>query len=1212
MLCFFLGGSVTEMNSSEITFESISLVFDENLVLPDQNLLKLPQTQFEKHQKLIVSTQSEFVSSRLWNLPEVFRRELKAIQKTQVNEVFKQNRLADTVRYNFSNGWQISAQDILRHPIHKILPIELLPLPVKNETPVLGWTLVQSTNDQFFGQSLLEVEAIVQALILRAIQNQKKYQYRIYLQHKTLMNQAIEALDFEFDVKQLLYWRVDFDQKSNLELNLKLIAKDRGEFYFFESYAVCPQTGRVIVHSWLKEFYAIQRQLSYYGPEKISVNQDMPTLKLSGQLAVKKMIQFFKGRLIPIEMGNESIVLAENQIKTILHLQEQGLFQVEHVARIQGQVDFSKKNLSTTTVLFLHSLNEGIGYFLNTDVKDLASSNRQKREWDMRLLKHLGVLQYVFFEVLSLKFDDTLSDGRVCLQTELFDLIQENIKMLLLSGTTGQSFVKDMPLDEICSKSTLVVFDQFCKLLWQQIDQDEVTYNLQGEVILQGLNRREFRFIYALMKNMVVQSRGEIFKKTRTGLLSKISNHNENSDPELSQLFFYAQTGDSEQPTSLVSSIDVLQSLQPFGFELYYKNQKLQELSEDEFLVDFTLQTVTGQRNINWFELNPQFFLHGQEVQPENILATAGSGVIIYQDKIYLIPRQQIPSMQKLEKFWEKLQKGKDQKRKSSLQDKFFQLPRHQTLELLALRASGIKIRGDHEWQRLCEFYDRLGSAENNITIPKSVKAELKDYQKKGVQWLNDLYQLRLGALLADDMGLGKTIQTLSFFSMLQEKNDLGQVLIVVPATLIYNWQCEIEKFTSNIQLNVYQRKDAEKIGRSLFLGESMVVITTYGLLLENNDYFSQFDWNIIVFDEAQNLKNLTTKRTNAARALKGKFKICLTGTPLENHYGEFYSLVDLIVPGSLGPIDEFRKQFVHSEIIVKNDIEDLKLKIKPLLLRRTKKEILNQLPEKQETKVLITFEEEQREIYRDVALAYNNSVKDAVSQKGEASVQLQMLTALLRLRQICSDPAALPNTVYNKVPPKIETLLESLQEIIESGESALVFTQFLQTLEHTQKLLIKNKLPVYVLHGGIPTKQRQQILSDFQNANGGAIMLMTLKTGGVGLNLTKASYVFHLEPWWNPAVENQATDRAHRLGQQKAVQVFKYIMHDSLEEKIELLKFKKEKQFNALLAEQKNIQEQELNLELNEDVNDVNSQFAQQSSNMLTKQDFDYLLGIT
>ncbi len=232
-------------------------------------------------------------------------------------------------------------------------------------------------------------------------------------------------------------------------------------------------------------------------------------------------------------------------------------------------------------------------------------------------------------------------------------------------------------------------------------------------------------------------------------------------------------------------------------------------------------------------------------------------------------------------------------------------------------------------------------------------------------------------------------------------------------------------------------------------------------------------------------------------------------------------------------------------------------------------------------------------EIYRDIALSYNSQVQESILTQGEARVQLQMLTALLRLRQACSDPGALPNVRYDKVPPKLETLSDSLGEIVESGESALVFTQFLQTLEHAAKILRAAQIPVFVLHGGVPTKQRQKILADFNKIEGGAVLLMTLKTGGVGLNLTKASYVFHLEPWWNPSVENQATDRAHRLGQSKAVQVFRYIMHESLEEKIELLKVRKDKKFKSLFT----TTEKEVDVE--------------SSGAGLSKEDFDLLLGL-
>jgi SNF2 family DNA or RNA helicase len=372
------------------------------------------------------------------------------------------------------------------------------------------------------------------------------------------------------------------------------------------------------------------------------------------------------------------------------------------------------------------------------------------------------------------------------------------------------------------------------------------------------------------------------------------------------------------------------------------------------------------------------------------------------------------------------------------------------------------------------------------------------------------------------------------------------------------------------------------------------VVITTYGLLMEHEAFLAQVRWKVLIFDEAQNLKNITTKRTSAARSLNAQFKMCLTGTPMENHYGEFYSLVDILVPGSLGKIEDFRRQFVNTEMVTREEIDDLKLKIKPLLLRRTKKEILDQLPDKQETKINIAFEERQMEIYRDIALSYNQKVKDSMATATEASVQLQMLTALLRLRQACSDPAGLPNVRYDKVPPKLETLMDSIQEIVESGESALVFTQFIQTLEHTAKILEQAGIPVFILHGGVPTKQRQNVLAAFNKIEGGAVLVMTLKTGGVGLNLTKASYVFHLEPWWNPSVENQATDRAHRLGQSKAVQVFRYIMHESLEEKIEVLKDRKGKKFQFLFA--------------NEETSTAD---LGNGSSALSKEDFDLLLGL-
>ena len=339
-------------------------------------------------------------------------------------------------------------------------------------------------------------------------------------------------------------------------------------------------------------------------------------------------------------------------------------------------------------------------------------------------------------------------------------------------------------------------------------------------------------------------------------------------------------------------------------------------------------------------------------------------------------------------------------------------------------------------------------------------------------------------------------------------------------------------------------------------------------------------------------MKNITSKRTTASRSVSAHFKICLTGTPLENHLGEFYSLLDLAVSGSLGELADFRDKFVNPDTLDPAEVKYLKLKARPLILRRTKAEILKELPAKIESTIKLPFEQKQEKIYRDIALSWNEKVKGAILTDGEARSQILMLTALLRLRQACSDPGSIPNIKYTEQPPKLGVLLEALQEITESGQSALVFTQFLHTFERIKKILALNKIPAFSLHGGTSRPERERVLKEFQSCPKGSVLLMTLKTGGVGLNLVKASYVFHLEPWWNPAVENQATDRAHRIGQQRAVQVYRYLMKESVEEKIEILKERKSARFNALFASTEN--EKEISL----------------SDSRLSQADFEYLLG--
>lgn len=1196
----FLGADDSALVPYEgVTLDSLSLFLEEPPLFQGTPLGKslgsLLNHHFGKYQRHEVSKSEELLSPRLWSLPEVFRKKLTAYSERDFQEVNLQNRLAEMVQYNFSNGQQISAKEILRHPLQKKVPGELLPQRSSSAPILTPWPLLPEDTPAPT-PALEELELVLHGLLENIVQAHRRKKIAVFLQTKAHPKKALQIHSLERDPSQEMDWRVELLERKELEAEFVLVSFRKQPLYFFSSFAVEQNEGVVIVHPWLREFHHLQEALLAISEERVLTIRERPRVDVWGELETKTLLKYLRARRIPVKVSGGSRTLGSSQSLTEVRVDEAGSFHLQHEARVPGQKNVVRRGWTSKAALYLQTLSQGLPFLLNTDPRELATHGRGKRDWDLKILKHLGILQYLALEVLSWRFEGHLSDDRSATAESLFSLVSERIQNLLLAGTPG-SFLRDHSLSDLCSKSVLACFEEFVQMTLKSLAASETFLSESGEVVLEGVLEREFRLIYELLKKAASESRGEIFQKSRTPFLSKITKFPWTEDLSLtSALFHFPQVGASNSSSVSISVSAILEDLQvliPQGFKVYYKDQVLQELQENEFQVDFVLQTEGESKDFNWFELNPRFFLQGAEVDPERFLSLGQGGVIEYEGKLFLVPQKQMPSLRSLEFFWQKLQKGKGETNKNKKDETLYRLPRHHSLELLAMRASGVSIRGDEEWQRLCHFYDHFGGKTREFVPPSTLKVALKPYQRAGVQWLQDLYQLRLGALLADDMGLGKTLQTLAFLEDLRLKNEMEAVLIVVPSSLVFNWESEIEKFTPSLSRAVFSARDRDMIGRKLEHKEPLAVIVTYGLLKEHEDFMNQYRWNVVVFDEAQNLKNITTKRSSAARSLNARFKIGLTGTPMENHYGEFYSLVDILVPGSLGRIEDFRRQFVNSDLILREEMEELRLKIKPLLLRRTKKEILDQLPAKQESVVSIAFEERQKEIYRDIALSYNRRVQESMAAQGEASVQLQMLTALLRLRQACSDPGALPQVRYDLVPPKLETLVDSLREVVESGESALVFTQFLQTLSRTADLLHQAKIPVFVLHGGLSAKQRQKVLAAFQDFPGGAVLVMTLKTGGVGLNLTRASYVFHLEPWWNPSVENQATDRAHRLGQSKAVQVFRYIMHESLEEKIELLKEQKLRKFQFLFTDI----EKEAEMEA--------------GSAALSKEDFDFLLGL-
>jgi SNF2 family DNA or RNA helicase len=457
---------------------------------------------------------------------------------------------------------------------------------------------------------------------------------------------------------------------------------------------------------------------------------------------------------------------------------------------------------------------------------------------------------------------------------------------------------------------------------------------------------------------------------------------------------------------------------------------------------------------------------------------------------------------------------------------------------------------------------DLLGQLEGRISfeelpIPDDFHGKLRPYQKRGYSWLAFLRRWGLGACLADDMGLGKTIQTLA---MIQRERDAGEkrpVLLICPTSVVGNWKKEAERFTPELPVLIHhggQRTRGDSFRRKV--QPYALVLSSYALLHRDREAFDQVEWAAVVLDEAQNIKNPETKQAQAARALKAGYRIALTGTPVENHVGDLWSILEFLNPGFLGSQSEFRRRF-FVPIQAQRDAEaagQLKRLSGPFILRRLKtdKNVIADLPEKLEMKVFCNLTREQASLYAAVVEEANRSIEEAdgIQRKG------LILATLSKLKQVCNHPAQFlgDNSPIPGRSGKVARLKEMLDEVLQTSERALVFTQFKEMGDLLQRHLQEEfGREVLFLHGGVPQKQRDRLVERFQNdPEGPRVFLLSLKAGGTGLNLTAARHVFHFDRWWNPAVENQATDRAFRIGQTRNVQVHKFLCVGTLEEKID------------------------------------------------------------
>lgn len=472
-----------------------------------------------------------------------------------------------------------------------------------------------------------------------------------------------------------------------------------------------------------------------------------------------------------------------------------------------------------------------------------------------------------------------------------------------------------------------------------------------------------------------------------------------------------------------------------------------------------------------------------------------------------------------------------------------------------------IHVQTEADYRELIESI--LKPLDTEYEVPKTICGTLRSYQITGFKWLCTLAENHLGGILADDMGLGKTLQAITYLVQFVEQGQKPH-LIICPTSLVYNWQEEFEQFAPHIRVNIVN--GAPELRQEIIESteEYDIIITSYPLIRRDIECYEKISFHTVFLDESQFIKNAASQNARSVKRLNAIHRFALTGTPVENSLSELWSVFDFVMPGFLLSHTKFCEQY-EKPIIRAGDeerLEDLLRRLHPFILRRIKQDVLTELPEKIETKMLTDLEEEQRKVY----LSYLNSLREELFRSGQAEKEnkMQILAALTRLRQICCHPATFLSN-YKGGSGKLNVLMELTENILEGGHRILIFSQFTSMLNLIKAEMEKQKIEYFTLEGTTKAETRQEYVKRF-NKGEKSVFLISLKAGGTGLNLTGADTVIHFDPWWNPAVENQATDRAHRIGQKHSVQVIKLIAKDTIEEKIYKLQQKKQKLADSVI----------------------------------------------
>ncbi|MCC5465900.1 SNF2 helicase associated domain-containing protein [Pelosinus baikalensis] len=501
----------------------------------------------------------------------------------------------------------------------------------------------------------------------------------------------------------------------------------------------------------------------------------------------------------------------------------------------------------------------------------------------------------------------------------------------------------------------------------------------------------------------------------------------------------------------------------------------------------------------------------------------------------------------------------------ADIENKGIELPKYRAMYInsLARESSDFHLGRDHSFKKMVQ--DILEPQDVEYAIPEGIQGKLRDYQKVGFKWLKSLASYGFGGILADDMGLGKTLQVITFLMSEKESENIPS-LVIAPTSLVYNWQQEVERFAPALKVMIISGNQEERQEQLNHIDEVDLAVTSYALMKRDIEFYESRIFKYCFIDEAQHIKNPNTLNAKSVKKIRAKGYFALTGTPIENTLTELWSIFDFIMPGYLKTHKSFSNQF---EIPISKNREEEALTelgryIKPFILRRMKKAVLKELPEKIESRMVNEMTEEQAKLYAAWILQVKTEFENEVQNHGFAKSQIKILSLLTRLRQLCCHPSLFIED-YHGGSGKLEMLTELLEDAVSGGHRILLFSQFTGMLAIIKNELESRNIGYYYLDGSTKAEERIKLVNSF---NGGEkdVFLISLKAGGTGLNLTGADMVIHYDPWWNPAVEEQATDRAYRIGQKNSVQVCKLITKNTIEEKIYALQQKKREMIDALI----------------------------------------------